>query len=115
MDKDYIFNLEKILEFVFNQIKNKNTESEITEVYEQSVNSSKLEPRSKSIRQLKTNGNDNQEGTKYDMIKSFMEIINEYEINNPDNPPTIGQKTVLNTLLSYGFMQDISELNTKEN
>lgn len=98
-EKMYL-NLDAIKDFIFEEEK-RNSDVEVTETMGAS-GGEKLETVSKVIREVKSSDFSNKQTIKYDMIKMFIEMLNEIEQNG--TPMTCGESVVVNTMVAYNFL-----------
>ena len=73
-NKIYAMNLQKIADFCLVSDKLKNKESEVTEGYEV-TDENGPELVSKVVREIKTNGNPQNDTIKYDLIRIFIDTV----------------------------------------
>lgn len=114
--ENYFLDLNEIFNFVFNQDRAKENDSEITEVFScNPENKRKLDIDKKIIKQVKTEDNTNKETMKYDLFKTFLTIMNDMNYGSEDDMTGLNmcESTVMNTMLSYGFLKEIKN-NKKE-
>lgn len=102
----YAMNLQKIADFCLVSDKLKNKESEVTEGYEVTDDNGP-ELVSKVVREIKTNGNPQNDTIKYDLIRLFIDAVLSAEGILPEM--TTGMKIAFNTLLDNGFIYEITE------
>lgn len=103
--KIYAMDLQRIADFCLVSDKLKNRESEVTEGYE--VNDENgPELVSKVVREIKTNGNPQNDTIKYDLIRIFIDVVLSAEGIVPEM--TTGMKIAFNTLLANGFIYEIN-------
>ena len=110
--KAYRFNLDKINEYVFASQKERNTESEIVEVYAADPESSnKMALSNKSIRDVKTMGNIQIDNFKYDFIRMCFDIMADTDATTMDGVSnfSVGFTVAMNTMLTYGFLEEVDE------
>lgn len=100
LNGEYIFNIDKISEFVNYSDKSTSKETEIIDNYEGA------RIIGKTIRELKTPGNAQIDNIKYDLIKTLISTIISYDIGDGDNLP-IGIQICVNTLIKEGFLVKI--------
>lgn len=105
----YAYDLKKIMEFLFNDDGKRNNESEIVETYVSDESNGELILANKQLREVKSGDNSNKSTIKYDLIKFFMEQLNNIYYNK-DATYSIGDDLTFNTMLTNGF---ISEQNTQ--
>ena len=99
-DKTYWFDMNRICEFVNYSDKTENKETEILDTYQEG------KVISKSVRELTTPGNIQMDTFKYDIVKTFVMEILEYEVSDVmslEEAP-IGVKIAVNTLIKYGIL-----------
>ena len=104
-EKMYL-NLDAIKDFIFEEEK-RNSDVEVTETMGAS-GGEKLETVSKVIREVKSSDFSNKQTIKYDMIKMFIDILDNVETSQEIAPLTLGQKMTLNTMASYGLIKEIN-------
>ena len=104
--KIYAMNLQKIADFCLVSDKLKNKESEVTEGYEVTDDNGP-ELVSKVVREIKTNGNPQNDTIKYDLIRIFIDVVLGAESILPEM--TTGMKIAFNTLLENDFLYEITE------
>lgn len=128
----YCLNLDRINEYLFKSQKEKNCETEIVENYEKKDGSDsdkicKQNLQSKTIREIKTNGNTQLDTLKYDFFKQMFGILVNYDPSNEGNASvegeyydeegnafsvplqgimgtTFSEKLIFNTFLANGFI-----------
>lgn len=105
-NKIYAMNLQKIADFCLVSDKLKNKESEVTEGYEVTDDNGP-ELVSKVVREIKTNGNPQNDTIKYDLIRIFIDVVLGAEGILPEM--TTGMKIAFNTLLANDFIYEITE------
>lgn len=105
-NKIYAMNLQKIADFCLVSDKLKNKESEVTEGYEVTDDNGP-ELVSKVVREIKTNGNPQNDTIKYDLIRIFIDVVLGAEGILPEM--TTGMKIAFNTLLENDFLYEITE------
>lgn len=101
-DKTYVFNFDKIEAFINYSDKTTSKEMEILDSYDNGV------AVSKTVRELTTPGNQQIDSIRYDLIKTFIvQIITfDTEINDVNNL-TFGMKLAVNTMLNFGFLEEL--------
>ena len=105
-NKIYAMNLQKIADFCLVSDKLKNKESEVTEGYEV-TDENGPELVSKVVREIKTNGNPQNDTIKYDLIRIFIDTVLAAEGMMPEM--TTGMKIAFNTLVENGFLYEITD------
>lgn len=104
MKISYIFDLEKITSFVFGSPSTKQVDREIIENYV-TDDSGEMTLANKTVKENKSSdGVVGQETMKYDLIKSFIEILVNLD---PEEESTFGENCVLNTMQAYNFLKEI--------
>lgn len=109
-DKNYGFDLKKIISFISNSKENK--ETEILDNYDSDNDAGEIKLVSKQIRESKSNGLTQIETLKYDMVKMLMSILLDTDITtNTDNIEEfdLGTSLAFNTLLNEGFIFEIND------
>ena len=106
----YIFDINKITEFVFGDPNNKTNEVEITEKYSYDAESGKMIPAGREVKEVKVNDYTGQNTIRYDMVKMFIDILDSIE---DPKVMTMGQNITLNTLKAYELIKDINEENNE--
>lgn len=102
-----IYDLDGIKDFIFGDDDGRSSDVEITETQVKNDNG-KLETESRITREVKSTDT-NRQTIRYDMIKMFMDVLDNVEINQELAPLSLGQKMVLNTMGSYGLIREIEE------
>ena len=102
---NYIYDLDAIKEFIFDDENDRNSDVEITETQVKNEKG-KLETESKIIREIKSSDKDKWT-LKYDILKTFMDSLDNIEIDQSITPLSLGQKMTLNTLGNYGLIKNI--------
>lgn len=95
-NKQFIFDLNAICDFVFNDNDIKNR-LEITEVYDNDNNLV-----NKQIAEVKGEKNDANTAIRYDLLKGFIGLVCDIENNSV---VTEGQKLAFNTLVSHNILK----------
>lgn len=107
LNSNLIYDLDNIREFIFGSADGRSSDVEITETQVRN-DDGKLETESRITREVKSIDS-NKQTISYDMIKMFMDILDNVEIDQGIAPLSLGQKMVLNTLGSYGLIRQIEE------
>ena len=100
----FIFDINKIMEFVFGNETERTNDIEISEAFVYDEGEEKMIPASKEVKEVKVNDNTNQNTIKYDMVKMFIEILNDVE---DLKMMTLGQTITYNTMQAYELIKDI--------
>lgn len=106
----YIFDINKITEFVFGNPNDKTNEVEITEHYIYDKDSKTMMPNTREVKEVKVNDYTGQNTIRYDMVKMFIDILDSIE---NENTMTMGQNITLNTMKAYELIKDINEENNE--
>lgn len=102
----YVYDLEKIMSFVFDLENSKNTSStEILENYTSKDNTMELS--SKSIKESKGNisRSTQSDNIRYDLIKYFINELEEIPSNIEDDELSFGEKAIINTMINEEFLK----------
>jgi len=99
-----IFDINNITSFVFGNPNDRTNEVEITESYVYDDEEEKMIPTTKDVREIKANDYTNQNTIKYDLIKTFIDILDAVE---DENVMSLGQKITFNTMQAYELIKDI--------
>ena len=99
-----IYDINKIMEFVFENDTNRTNDVEITEtyIYDEEQDKSVLE--SKQVRETKLNDYTGQNTIRYDLVKMFIDTLNGVE---DMKLMTLGENITLNTMQAYELIKDI--------
>lgn len=107
----FIFDINKIMEFVFDNPNGRTKDVEITENFVYDDESEKMIPSIKEVKEYKVNDFTNQNTIRYDMVKMFIEILDSIE---DENIMTVGQNITLNTMQAYELIKEIkNEMNNE--
>lgn len=105
INSNLIYDLDGIKDFIFGDDDGRSSDVEITET--QTRNSKgKLETETRVTREVKSTDT-NRQTIRYDMIKMFMDVLDNVELDQDIAPLSLGQKMVLNTMGSYGLIKEI--------
>lgn len=109
INSNFIYDLDNIRDFVFGSGggNERTSDVEITETQVRGENG-KLETESRITREVKST-NSNKQTINYDIIKLFMDVLDNVEIDQEIAPLSLGQKMVLNTMANYGLIKEIKE------
>ena len=102
----YIFDINKITEFVFGNPNDKTSEVEITEQYVYDEKDKTMIPNTREVKEVKVNDYTGQNTIRYDMIKMFIDILDSIE---DEKIMTMAQNITLNTMKAYELIKDINE------
>ena len=106
-DKIY-YDLDALMNFVFVDDGMRTNDVEITTTQGKNEATGDMEIKSKIIREVKANNN-NKQAFRYDMLKMFMETLDNVEVENEVVPLSLGQQVILNTMGAYGLIKQIEE------
>ena len=106
-----IYDINKMCDFIFGNPNDKTNEVEITESYTFDKDKNEMIPTTKQIKEVKVNDYTGQNTMRYDLIKMFIEILNDIE---DPKTMTLGEQITLNTLEAYELIKDIKELKDNE-
>lgn len=104
INSNLIYDLDAIKDFIFSE-DGRSSDVEITESQIRGEDG-KLETESRITREVKSTDS-NRQTIRYDMIKMFMDILDNVEIEQEIAPLSLGQKMTLNTMASYGLIKEI--------
>ncbi len=62
---------------------------------------------SRVIHEVKGSDFTEKETIRYDMIKTFIGMLDNIEIDTAITPMSLGQRMVLNTMINYGLIKEI--------
>lgn len=99
-----IFDINKITEFVFGNPNDRTNDVEITETFIFDDEQNKMVPGSREVKEVKQGDYTGQNTIRYDMVKTFIEILDSVE---DPNVMSLGQTITLNTMQAYELIKDI--------
>jgi len=105
INSNLIYDLDGIKDFIFGNEDGRSSDVEITETQVRNEKG-KLETETRVTREVKSTDS-NRQTIRYDMIKMFMDVLDNVEIDQEIAPLSLGQKMVLNTMGSYGLIKQI--------
>jgi hypothetical protein len=108
INSNLIYDLDGIKDFIFGNEDGRSSDVEITETQTRNSKTGKLETETRVTREVKSTDS-NRQTIRYDMIKMFMDVLDNVEIDQEIAPLSLGQKMVLNTMGSYGLIKEIEE------
>lgn len=104
MKPNYILDLDKIMNFVFDVQSDKQVDTEIVENYSLD-NNGEMVLVNRTVKENKASeDNMSQKATRYDLVKSFIEILVSLD---PEEETSFGEQCVLNTMQAYNFIKEI--------
>ena len=107
INSNFIYDLDAIRDFIFGGANERTSDVEITETQVRDAKG-KLETESKITREVKST-NTNKQTISYDIVKLFMDVLDNVEIDQEIAPLSLGQQMVLNTMANYGLIKEIKE------
>ena len=102
----YIFDINKITEFVFGNPNDKTNEVEITEHYIYDKDSNAMIPNTREVKEVKVNDYTGQNTIRYDLVKTFIDILDAVE---DPKVMSLGQQITYNTMQAYELIKDIKD------
>ncbi len=105
INSNLIYDLDGIKDFIFGDDDGRSSDVEITETQTRN-DKGKLETETRVTREVKSTDT-NRQTIRYDMIKMFMDVLDNVELDQEIAPLSLGQKMVLNTMGSYGLIKEI--------
>lgn len=105
-NKNYVFNMDSMMEFVFDGEFDRTNDSEITETYINDEDSKELVLINKQLREIKGSENSAKFTIRYDLLKTFIETIITIDNNAPS---TLGEELVFNTMVSENLIKEVNE------
>ena len=105
INSNLIYDLDAINDFIFGNGESRSSDVEITETQVRNEQG-QLEAQTKVTREVKSTDT-NKQTMRYDLIKMFMDVLDNVEIDQELAPVSLGQKMVLNTMGSYGLIKEI--------
>ena len=108
--KKYAFDLNKVKEFCLVSDKEKGGEVEIVEVYEP-LDGGNLTTSNRTVRELKSQGNPQNDTINYDLVKMFITTILTAETKTEQGIDELdfATKLAFNTLLGMGIIYEIKD------
>lgn len=103
IEGNYMFDLDKVIEFIFESNNPKPNDSEITEIYGRNEVTNIMELQQKQLREMKGETDATKYGVKYDLFKSFLEVILSIE----PSEVTFGEAMVMNALANKGLIKKV--------
>ena len=107
----FIFDIDKIADFVFGNPNERTSDVEITENYVYNLENDKMIPNTKEVKEVKTNDyNSGQNTIRYDLVKTFIEILDSVE---DPKVMTLGQAITFNTMQIYELIKDVKNIDNE--
>ena len=110
INSNFIYDLDAIKDFIFDNDDGRSSDVEITESQTKNETTGRLETDAKVTREVKSTDS-NRQTIRYDIIKTFMDVLDNVEIDQEIAPLSLGQKMILNTMGNYGLIKEIKEGN----
>jgi hypothetical protein len=101
----YILNMENIVSYIFDDSNDKDSDSEITELYVMDENTKNMTLSTKQMREIKSKEITTHQSIRYDMVKMLLDRLMDIS----DDELTLGETVVINTLLTEGLISEIKE------
>ena len=105
-NKDLVFDINSIIDFVFGNPNDRTSEVEIIESYDYDKDEKKMIPSTRQVKEVKVNDYTGQNSLRYDIIKSLMDKLDTVE---DLDTMTLGETIALNTMEHNGFIIDTTE------
>ena len=105
-NKDLVFDINSITDFVFGNPNDRTSEVEIIESYDYDKDEKKMVPSTRQVKEVKVNDYTGQNSLRYDIIKSLMDKLDTVE---DLDAMTLGETIALNTMEHNGFIIDTTE------
>ena len=105
-NKDMVFDINSITDFVFGNPNDRTSEVEIIESYDYDKDEKKMIPSTRQVKEVKVNDYTGQNSLRYDIIKSLMDTLDTVE---DLDTMTLGETIALNTMEHNGFIIDTTE------
>ena len=105
-NKDLVFDINSITDFVFGNPNDRTSEVEIIESYDYDKDEKKMIPSTRQVKEVKVNDYTGQNSLRYNIIKSLMDKLDMVE---SIDEMTLGETIALNTMEHNGFIIDTSE------
>ncbi len=104
-EKNFVLDLERIFQFVFESDNDKNVDSELTELYVMDDETNQLSLSSKQIREMKSGEINNKQTIRYDMVKFLLTSL----LSMSEEEVTVGETIMLNTMFREGIIKEVIE------
>ena len=105
-NKDLVFDINSITDFVFGNPNDRTSEVEIIESYDYDKDEKKMIPSTRQVKEVKVNDYTGKNSLRYDIIKSLMDKLDTVE---DLDTMTLGETMALNTMEHNGFIIDTTE------
>ena len=104
-NRAYVLNMENIINFVFEGEREKNSDSEITELYVMDEKTKSMSLSTKQLREVKNSEMTEYQSIRYDLVKMLLTRV--FDIENEEL--TLGETIVINTMMTEGLITEIKE------
>lgn len=110
LNENLVFDFNEIKDFIFEERSKteKTHDNEITETYGLN-DDGKQTLLSRVIHEVKGSDFSGNETIRYDIIKTFIDMLDNVEIDTSMTPMSLGQRIVLNTMINYGFIKEAKQ------
>lgn len=105
-----IYDINKITEFVFGNPNDRTSDVEIIETSVFDTKKNKMIPNVKEVKEVKQNDYTGQNTIRYDLVKTFIEILDAVE---DTNIMSLGQAITFNTMQAYELIKDIKNIDNE--
>ena len=105
VNENVYLDIDAIMDFVFTDDGIRSNDVEITDTQIRNEDGV-LETESRVVREVKSSDT-NKQTLRYDMIKMFIEMLDNIETNEEIAPLSLGQHVVINTMGTYGILKEI--------
>jgi hypothetical protein len=100
----YVLDMDNVMKFIFDLNSQRDTDSEILEVYTVDDETGELVLTSKQLRELKGGDNTSKSTIRYDMFKMFIDMISDLEM---DGVNSFGESIIFNTMINEGLIKEV--------
>lgn len=108
VNNNIYLDLEAIMDFVFTDDGIRSSDVEITDNQVRNEETGVLETETRTVREIKSSDT-NKQTLRYDMLKTFIEMLDAVEVDGDVAPLTLGQHMVLNTMGTYGLIKEMQK------
>jgi len=109
-DTNFVFDIDKISEFVFGDPNKRKSEVEITDNFVYDKEEKTMIPSTREVKEVKVTDFTGQNTIKYDLIKMFIDMLDSIE---DLEAMSLAQSITLNTLELYEIIKDIKQGNNE--
>lgn len=104
----YVLDLDNIMKFVFESDVNRDSESEITEMYLLDENTNDMVLNTKQLREVKGGDTTSKSTMRYDMIKMFIDTLLDLDVGE-NSQWSFGEALIFNTMAENELIKEIKE------